>query len=219
MRVAAFALLLAATPLLADEGELQLGGSAGVEATWLRHPLAGADLTIDERTAFAPLPRASLGTRIGITNELNFGSAFEAAGVTNVVTKEIVIGGIPGQVVTGAYLELAAPVGIFWRVDSGFDVSAILGVEIAPIVTAWTGSAFADPANVDAAGVPARLPIDVADAVAAGILVRASAAIDVRFGHIALRAVPYVAAAWTATPSARIGVLVEPCVLLSALPL
>lgn len=219
MRLVALALLLASTPILADEGELAVGVSAALEAAWLRHPLAGAEVTIDGRTAFALIPRVGTALRFGITNELQLGGALDVAGIPNVITNEIGVGGAVGQLVTGVYAELSAPVGVFWRIDSGFDASAVLGLEAGPILTLWSSNALADPTKLDSAGRPARLPVNVGDDVNAGIIVRASTAADVRFGDIVLRVVPYAAVAWAATPSARIGVVIEPSLLLSPAPL
>ncbi|MBI1948548.1 MAG: hypothetical protein HYS27_22870 [Deltaproteobacteria bacterium] len=210
MRALVVLAVLAAAPAAADEGELHIGGAAEIGGAWLRHPLAPPSLLPDASTAFAFLPRIALTADVGITNDLHAGVVFAVAATPNVVTNAVTIGGVAGNVVTGAYGEGFAGLNASWRIDSGYDLCAILAADIGPVVTFWSGSAFADPTKLDASGKPARLPFDVTDELQVGPALRLTALFDWRIVEsFALRAGPTLLAAWTASPTVRVGIVVE----------
>lgn len=220
MRALVALALLAAGPAAADEGELHIGGGAELDGAWLRHPLAPPSLLPDASTAFAFLPRIALTAQVGITNELHAGVVFAVAGTPNVVTNDVALGGVAGNVVTGAYGEGIAALNASWRVDSGYDLSAIFAADVGAVVALWSGSAFADPTRLDATGKPARLPFDVSDEGQLGPALRLTAAIEWRItDRFTLHAGPTIAATWTGSPSVRVGIIVEPFFALNPTPL
>ena len=203
--------LLCASPVLADEGELYLGGGAGLEGATLRHPaaLAGA------RRLLAPpnaaLARVGVGARYGLSNELHPGFGLELAMAGNVATPDVILAGSHAQIVTGTYLEAAAPIGAGWRFDSGYDLSAVVGVDVAPHVALWMLSAATAPPSSGDTKPPRALPIDVADAVGLGVSLRVRAAVELRlFEALALPLTPYLGVTWDGAPSWRMGMAVQP---------
>lgn len=199
-------IVLAAPIAVADEGEAHLGAAAALEVASLQHPLAAPTTGIH----FHPLvlPRVSVATRYGLTNDWQLGVAVDAGGATNVATDDVTLAGRKTRLVTGGLLELALPLGVRWRVDSGYDVSALVGIDLAPTVAIWSSTAATDPTSGE---LPRRLPIDVADAVTIGARGCASLAIDVRLLEaLHVRAGAYAGIAWAGTPSVRVGFIVEP---------
>lgn len=199
---------LAVGPAAADEGEVQLGAGAALEGASIRHPLADASADL---APFLLVPRGLLGARYGITNELHLGVGFDVGAAVNVATDGVVVGGTKTRLITGGYFEAAVPLSVGWRVDSGYDVSASVLVDVAPMLALWSVTAATDPAKRDDAGLARRLPIEVDDALIPGVNVRAQIALDVRlFGDLGIHLGAYAGAAWAGSPSLRAGVLLAP---------
>lgn len=197
-------------PAAADEGELLLGGGAAIDAALLRHPLVAEALVLDASTAVTPMPRMRVDARYGLTNELHVGVGLEAAAATNVITSDAPVGGALGQIITGGYFEIAAPLGATWRLDSGYDVSVAVSLDAAPLMTIWSANALADPTKLDESGRPVRLPIELGDKLAFGGLLRLGAHVEARlFETLALRLGPALSVAWAQTPSARVALSLE----------
>ncbi|MBI1944649.1 MAG: hypothetical protein HYS27_03075 [Deltaproteobacteria bacterium] len=202
--------LVAASPALADEGELYLGGEVGVEAAALRHPLAQGGEWLLLVPPNALIARAGLGARFGVTNEVHPSVGLEVGAARNVTTTGVLLGGAPAQVVTGTYLELGTPIGVGWRIDTGFDVSAVLGVEVAPHVAWWAMGAAIAAAAPEHSGPSRVLPIGVADVVRLGGSVRLRAAVELRvFDVVAVQLAPYVGVGWDGAPTSRVGIAVQ----------
>ena len=203
--------LLCASPALADEGELYLGGGAGLEGAALRHPAAVAGDWLLLAPPNAALARVGVGARYGLSNELHPGLGLELAIAGNVATPDVILAGSHAQIVTGTYLEAAAPIGVGWRFDSGYDVSAVVGVDVAPHLALWMLSAATAPLSSGDSEPPRALPIDVADAVGLGVSVRVRAAVELRlFEALALQLTPNVGVTWDGGPSWRVGMAVQP---------
>ena len=222
MRAAALlAFLVIAAPAAADEGELYLGGEVGIDAAWLRHPLMGGDAPslFDRQTALALVPYGSIGASYGVTNEVHVGVALVGGGSSLVVNNEVVVAGVRGDLITGRYFELAAPMSLVWRIESGSTFAAVFGVDVGPELALWTATVFVDPAKRDASGRPIRLPIDVADASNAGLQTRLQLAFDARvLGAIGVRFGVSAAAAWVGSASLRVGIFLEPSWVVPAGP-
>jgi hypothetical protein len=212
MRAAVIAAALAVAPCaLADEGELFLSASAEVEAAWLRHPLASPFLGFDDQTAFTFLPRLTVGARFGVSNELHLGIGIGGAGVPNIVTNDVALRGVRGQLVTGGFFEGTLPLSLSWRFDSGCDVSGVVRFDVMPSLSLWTANALADSRKLDATGRPARLPFDVPDALGVGASAQLSFGLEWRvFEHVVLGAAPFVGVGWTGSPEVSVGIRVEP---------
>ena len=212
MRALALLVVLASTTAAADEGELYLGAGASLEAAWLRHPLAKDDDPIElSASPVTMLPRLVTSARYGITNELHLGLGFDAALSANVVTNGVEGAGTRGQVVTGTYFELAAPLTTAWRIDSGYDVTGAVDLEAGPMLALWSTSALVDPGRLDGKGRPVRLPFDVDDQLQVGALIRMAAMVEWRvFNNLALRAGPAVTVSWTGTPAVHAALVIEP---------
>ncbi|MCC7070403.1 MAG: hypothetical protein IT383_03715 [Deltaproteobacteria bacterium] len=212
MRALALFLVLASTTAAADAGELYLGAGGSLEAAWLRHPLAKDDNSIElSANPVTMLPRLVTSARYGITNELHLGLGLEAAPGANVVTSDVKGAGTSGQIVTGSYLELAAPLATTWRFDSGYDVTGAVDLEAGPVLALWSTSALVDPLRLDEKGRPVRLPFDVDDQVQVGALIRMAAMVEWRvFNNLALRAGPAVTVSWAGTPAVHAALVIEP---------
>lgn len=202
--------LVAASPALADEGEVYLGADVGVEAVALRHPVAqGAEWT-PLGLPNALLARAGVVARLGVTNELHPGVGLEFAAANNVMNTDVVLGGAPARVVTGTYLEIGAPLGVGWRIDTGYDVSGVLGVDLVPHVAWWAMNAATEPARPGDVGPSRVLPIEVADAVRFGGSVRLRAAVELRVLEVlAIQLVPHVGVSSDGAPTWRAGIALQ----------
>ena len=212
MRALALVVVLASTTAAADEGELYLGAGASLEAAWLRHPLAKDDNPMQlSASPSTMLPRLVTSARYGITNELHLGLGFDAALSANVVTNGVEGAGTRGQVVTGTYFELAAPLTTAWRIDSGYDVTGAVDLEAGPVLALWSTSALVDPLRLDEKGRPVRLPFDVDDQLEVGALIRIAAVVEWRvWNNLALRAGPAVTLSWAGTPGFHAALVIEP---------
>lgn len=212
MRALALLVVLASTTAAADEGELYLGAGASLEAAWLRHPLGKDDNPIElSANPVTMLPRLVTSARYGITNELHLGLGLEAALSANVVTNGVEGAGTRGQVVTGTYLELAAPLATTWRIDSGYDVTGAVDLEAGPMLALWSTGALVDPGRLDGKGRPVRLPFDVDDELQFGGFLRIAATVEWRvFNSLALRTGPAVTVSWAGTPSLHAALIIEP---------
>ncbi|MCC7075065.1 MAG: hypothetical protein IT383_27380 [Deltaproteobacteria bacterium] len=219
MRAVAIVVLLTSGTASADEGEGYVGAGVVLDAAWLRHPRKNRATLPDAGTPIAFLPHLNTSVHYGLSNELHAGLGIEGAAAQNVVTNDVAIGGTSATLITGAYLEVAAPLTVSWRFDTGQDATGVAAFDAAPMLTLWSASALADPTKVDTSGHPARLPVQVRDALDPGIVVRLRAVLQVRLLQtLALTLGPTVAFAWAGTPSLRLGVALEPSLISSPTP-
>ena len=223
LRAAVIAMALGAlvsSSALADEGELHIDATAEIEAAWLRHPRAMASLSFDTSTAFAVIPRISVGARAGLTNELHIGAAIALGGTPNVVTNGVTLGGVDGQLVSGSYLAATTQLSLSWRFDSGYDVSTVARIDVGPSLALWTGNALVDPRRLDADGRPALLPFEVKNSLQPGAFVATSLAVDWRFvDAFAIGVRPYAVFAWTGSPEIHAGIALTPSFVAALFPL
>jgi len=209
----ALACACAASAARADEGELYVDIVIAPEIAWLAHPAVhAADASpFDPSGTFTFLPRAGAGARYGLTNDFHIGIGVEGAGSTNLVARGVQIENTTGDLFSGGYLELAAPLLFTWRIDSGYDVTALVELQAGPMVTLWSGNALADPTNLDGNGLPSKLPVDIADTWSFGGTARLQAAFEARFLDLFVVAVaPYVGVSWAGTPGVHAGLLLRP---------
>lgn len=201
--------VFAAVPARADEGETDLSAVAALEGALLRHPLAAASELASSSPRVAILPRAGIGVRYGLTNELLVGLGLDGAVTTNVATADVDLGGRSATLLTGTYAELNAPVGLTWRFDSGFDLSGVAALDVAPTIALWYATAPVDPSTVTG-GVARRLPLEIDDSIQLGLQARGRLAFDVRVADaISLQTGVHAAVAWAGAPVLRVGILVE----------
>jgi hypothetical protein len=205
---------LAALPLKADEGDVYLDVVISPQVGWLTHPLAAADaaaLPFAETSMFAVKPAFALGVRRGITDALHLGIGFDVAGSTQLTGQGVTISKQTGNLLTAAYVELAAPVTAGWRFDSGSNLTGLLELQAAPMAVFWGSSAFADPTDLDENGLPAKFPIDIEDTWHLGGLVRAQALFEARIWDVFAFAVgPSVGVSWADTVGVQVGLVLRP---------
>lgn len=209
----------------ADDGELLLDVSVAPEFVFSTHPLVGDGEDGALVSPFSPQStgfaagRAGAAFRYGIGNSLHLGLGADAAFSAGLVSKDVAVDGFEGELLTGTWLSLAAPLMVDWRFDSGEDASAVLEVSAAPLAVLWAGAALADPNNKDANGLPSRLPPVIADRWSLGGRVEARALFEARlFDVLLLAAGPEVGVAWAETVSVSAGVVLRPS-LVVPLPL
>lgn len=207
--VVLFALGLPSPAALADRGEVGVEAGVGTDVAWLLHPIVHEPLAppLSSTGTLVFVPRLRMDGRYGVTNELALGFGVDFGGSGGLRAAGVVIDGYQGDLLTGAYGEVALPLSLRWRFDSGMDVS--LGAEVAayPLVALWAGNALVLPSKVDAAGLPARLPVDVEDAWVVGGGARVSGFVEWRvFDLLMLGIAPSISGGWAGTVRAVAGV-------------
>src|ERR1043166_1553925 len=116
---------------VADEGELAVGASAGVDVAGLHHPGREQALPIDI-SSVTVVPRLSLDARFGLTNELDTRVAVGISAAPNLVTSDVLVAGVVADFITGTYASLEVPLGIVWRLDTGSDIGVGAELELVP---------------------------------------------------------------------------------------
>lgn len=218
MRALALVIAFLASALThADEGEVYVGADVGLGAAWLRHPLAPASLFVDEHTGLATAAEGRVLLRYGLTNELHLGAALDAGASTNIVTHGVSLAGASGDLVTGAYVDVATPFAVGWRYDSGLDVAGVAEVEAGPLLVLWSATAFADPTRPDGRGRPTRFPVPIDDVAELGFVARVRLGVELRFlGGITVSTGLEGGASYAGSPAFFAGAFVRPSL---ALPL
>lgn len=193
---------------LADEGEAGLALAAGIEGATLRHPWGSAPA--HGEATLAPVLSVSAGGRQGLSNWLDGGLSLEMAFAINVTTPSVSVKGANGTLITGMVFEARLPLAVEGHLDLGLPVSVGLGIEAGPVIAYWRGNALVDPSRMDRAGLPTRLPVEVADELAAGAFVRLRLSLPVRpFDELAFDVKPYLSVSWTAAPAIAAGVAID----------
>lgn len=202
--IAAAALALLGSSLAtADEGELGLAATVGVEGTTLRHPQGLYDLAT---FSLSPTLVAGVGVEHGVSNVLDAGLGVEAAFSGNLTSPGASLGGARGDIVTGLVLDTRLPLGLVAHLDAGLPVTAGLALEAGPSLILWSSSALVDPFRKDPSGRPARLPITVDDQLALGAFLRLRVPIEFRlFETLALAIEPSLSVAWVGGPAGTVG--------------
>jgi len=198
---------------LADDGETYVDIGLTSEVAWLSHPAVHpADASpFASSAAVTFLPRLSLGARRGITNELHLGLGLEGALFGNLRATGVELSKTPGDLFAGTYAESALPLTVTWRVDSGSDLTALVELHAGPLLTVWANNALADPNNLDANGLPSRLPLEIADIWSLGGMARVGVAFEARLFDVFVVAIePNVGASWAGTPGFHVGLNVRP---------
>lgn len=207
MRAILVVLALVSMPVAADEGELSVAAAAEVEGATLEHPLVAAPSRLPP---ISLVPHLAVGVRYSVTNELQLGVALNFGGTGGVQSTNVTLGGTTTRLVTGTYAELGAPANIGWRLDSGHDVSASAALELGPVLALWLATAATDPSTPASAGLPRRLPLEIADAAVPGLGARLLASADARFlDVVGLRLGAFAGAGWIGGPVLSFGVSVE----------
>lgn len=206
-------ILFFALPSIADEGEAYVDASLGTDVAWLSNPAVGdaASSPFTDTSSFTILPRGAVALRFGLTNELHLGVGLEGAAIGNVLAKGVSSGAASGDLFAGTYAEMGAPLSATWRLDSGGDFTGLVELTAGPMLTVWAKNALADPTNIDANGLPSRLPIDIADQWNPGAFARVSAAVEARlFDVLVLALAPHAGVSWAGTPGVHAGIILRP---------
>lgn len=220
MRRALLVLLLAAPPAAADEGELYLDLVLQPEVAWVVHPLSGATSPFEAAGTFTVAPRVGGLVRYGLFNQLAVGVGADVGVTPGLRAADVTLEGTKGDLFTATRVDVAVPFDVSWRLDSGFDISSVVDLQVGPMVAVWSGNALADPTNLDASGLPSRLPVDIADQWNVGAFARASTAFEWRLlDMIVLAAAPSLGASWAGTWSVHAGLVLRPALVFSPLPL
>lgn len=218
----AVSFLVAAASARADEGETYVDIAVSPELAWLSHPAVhdAAASPFDATGTFTFLPRLAGCVRYGLTNDLHVGLGFEGAAFGNLAAKGVSVENTTGDLFTGGYLELGAPLSFGWRFDSGYDFTGLLELQLGPMLTLWSGNALGDPTNLDPNGLPSKLPVDIADTWSPGASARLQAAFEARlFDIFVIAAAPYAGVSWAATPGVHAGIVIRPSLALGVGPL
>lgn len=195
------AILLAASPSNADEGETAFFARAGAEASTLRHPAAREMRTATE-ARLIPLGLVAIGTEHGVTNAFSVSTALEVAAATGAETTNVRVRGTDGAIVSGLVLDVRLPVAAHMNIDWGAPMAAALGAELVPTFSVWSMAALVDPTRRDAEGRPLRLPVNVPDEVSFGGIARVRASLSIRaFDVLAITISPFLAGGWCAGPT------------------
>lgn len=219
LRLTPLLLLLCSEAVNADRGEVLVDAIIAPEVAWLAHPAVheGASSPFDPTGTFTLLPRVGLGARYGLANDVHVGVGLDGAAFSNLVASGVAFENITGDLFTGGYFEAAAPFLVGWRFDSGSDLSGVLELQGGPLLTFWSASALADPTDLDAAGLPARFPVDIPDTWHLGGTVRAQALFEVRLWDVFIFAVgPSLGISWADTVGVHAGLVLRPSAALGA---
>jgi hypothetical protein len=208
MRALLFAIVLTScAAALADEGEIFVGGNAGVDVAWLRHPLAPVvSLLPDAHATTAVVPRMSITAAYSCTNEFLVTLGVNAAGTANLVTPRVVVGGVSANLITGTYSALTVPVGVRWRLDSGLPLSFDASLEVAPLLAAFVQTVAIDEVAKDALGKAVRLPLAVSDSFLPGAEARIAGGADLRLANLVVALRPVFGVGWVKGPQWIAGV-------------
>lgn len=208
--VFATAIMLWSRAAHADEGETYVDFLVSSDLAWLAHPVAGGS-PFDPTGTFTFLPRVGGSIRHGVTNELHVGVGADTAAFGNLVARGVGVQNATGDLFTGGYLELCAPVSVSWRFDSGYDITGLVDLQAGPMLTLWSGSALADPTDLDEKGLPARFPVDIPDTWHLGGVVRAQALFEIRLWDVFVFAAgPSLGISWADTAGVHLGLTLRP---------
>lgn len=214
--------LLTSGSAIADEGETYVDLALSPELAWLSHPAVHNAVAspFDSTGTFTFLPRLAGSVRYGLTNDLHAGLGFEGAAFGNLAAKGVSVQNTTGDLFSGGYLELGAPLSVGWRFDSGYDFTGLVELQVGPMLTLWSGNALGDPTNLDPNGLPSKLPVDIADTWSAGASARLQAAFEARFfDMLVIAAAPYAGVSWAGTPGVHAGIVLRPSLALGVGPL
>jgi len=195
-------LLLPSSAALADDDELALDASVGIEAAVLTNPFEGP---LSLKPIFAGRPRIALAARYGWTNSIYTGVRIDGTLALSpstspqfLTTPDVTVGTFNGNLIsTAGSAAVLATVG--YRLDLGWNYTALLEIQAGPSVAVWYHHSLTVPGSFDAEGNPIAylnsesLPLTVLP----GGLVRVQAAFEARlFDHLNLVVMPYVSAGW-----------------------
>ena len=195
-------LLLCSSSAFADDDELALDASVGLEAAVLTNPYEGP---LSLKPIFAARPRVALAARYGWTNSIYTGVRVDGTVALSpstsphlLTTPAVSIETFNGDLVsTAGSAALLATAG--YRLDLGWNYTAIFEVQAGPALAVWYHHHLAVPGSFDAAGKPIVYlgPGTIPLTVLPGGLVRLQAAFEARlFEHLLLVVMPYVSAGW-----------------------
>jgi hypothetical protein len=218
--VLSLSVLAFSAPVLADEGETSVDLRLSPEVSFLVHPSVGKATTLPFDGAFALKPRLGASVRHGITNWLSLGVGLDGAGTLGLTTKEVVVSDTKGDLLTAAYGELALPLSLGFRFDSGYDLSGGAELELGPMLAYWGGSALVDPNDLNDEGLPAPFPVDIQTGFHPGLFARLTLLFQARLFDIFLFDIgPSCTLSWATMPSISFGLLLRPSLVLGVLPL
>ncbi|MDP2341505.1 MAG: hypothetical protein Q8O67_11125 [Deltaproteobacteria bacterium] len=186
-------------------------------AEWVSHPLSGvgtAALPFAPPSTLGLTARTTLQARYGLTNSLHLALGLEAAPSTGIVSKGVKFENTSGDLFSSVYAEIALPVGVGWRFDSGENVTAVGELQVAPLVAFWGGSALADPNLLDSNGLPSKLPVEIDDLWVPGVQVSARVLVEARiWDWLVLSVGPQAGLSWAGTLGVHAGLVVRPSVI------
>jgi len=208
------AALLASSAAFADRGDVYLDLNLSPQVGWITHPASSTDpygSPFEPHSMFAIKPGLGLGVRTGLTDQLHLGISLEGAGSTSLTGKGVEVQSTSGDLLTAAYVELAAPVLMGWRFDSGSSLTGVLELQGGPLLTFWGASALVDPDDLDEQGRPAQFPTTIEDSWHVGALVRAQALFEARIWDSFVFAVgPSLGVSWADTVGVHVGLTLRP---------
>lgn len=213
VQVAAVVGLLSAGVARADAGDVYLDLAVTPEAAWVSHPLAGVgpfDLPFAPSSTLAITPRTTFSVRYGLTDTLHIGAGLEAAPATGIVSRGVKFENTSGDLFSTLYVELALPLSLGWRFNSGENLTGVAELQLAPLVAVWGGSVLADPTLLDENGLPATLPADIQDQWVPGALVKGQLLFEARIWDWLVIAVgPEAGISWAGTLAVHAGLVLR----------
>jgi hypothetical protein len=222
VRAFAYALLVlaTATSARADEGESAIGITVMPEVAWLSHPLTAEVSPFTPTGTFSFLPRLGAGLSYGLTDSLTLGFGVDTAGFFGLNAVGTQIENTVGNIATGTYFDVMAPLSLAYRVDSGYDASGAIELSAGPCVAAWLANKALNPEVLGENGLPTEFPIVIDDQYRFGAFGRLSVFFTGRlFNWVVADVGLSTTVAWHETLAVHAGLLVRPSFILPLTPL